>query len=389
MKIKHFLPSLDPQYGGPTASVPIQCIGLAKKGVNVTLATYSESQPYEQQLLINDVHIDHIDKPASKLLQLLYLSYLKYLSSNDDADIYHAHGVWLLVDHWISYFARRHNKKYILNPRGDLETYRINYSKWKKLKKRIAWKLYGEKDVQSASCIIATSLQEKDAIRRLGVKAPIAIIPNGLEISNFKIVHPRTRNTKRTMLFLSRVNPIKGLDVLLDAWSQLPVKLLSTWELHIVGNSDPLDYADKLKKRIQDLNLCESVKLLGPIVGEEKLRKYQEADVFVLPTRNENFGNVIAEAMLCECPAITTTNAPWNCLIEDKCGWWIELSTENLKTALIEGMSLTDEERRILGKKSRECIIQRYSCESVSSMTEKLYKWVLGNGDKPEFVYID
>lgn len=162
---------------------------------------------------------------------------------------------------------------------------------------------------------------------------------------------------------------------------------MNQWELHIAGNSDPKDYIDTLKAKVNGLGLSESIKFIGPVTGEAKMRKYQDSNLFILPTLNENFGNVVAEAMMCECPVITTKNAPWSCLNEDKCGWWIDLSVENLVNTLIEAMSLTDEERHKLGQMSRKSIVNRYSAESVAKKTYRLYEWVLGKCGKPDFVY--
>lgn len=387
MKVRHFLGSLNPKYGGPTLSVPIQCVGVANKGMDVTFTTYSESRPYENNLIASGVHIDEYEKSRSKIGRFFSLSLRKLLKKRNDIDIYHIHGVWRPGCHWIASAARSQNKKYVINPRGDLELYRINYNKWKKIKKMIVWHLYVKKDVQNASCIIATSKQEMDAIRSLGITSPIAIIPNGLDLSVFPKVSDRIPHDKKVVLFLSRVNPIKGLELLLDAWSQLSYELRNQWELHIVGNSDPIEYVDSLFAKIDVLGINDSVKILGPITGLDKIRKYENSDLFILPTFNENFGNVIAEAMMCECPVITTKNAPWSCLVEDKCGWWIDLSVQNLVETLTAAMTLSDEERQYLGHKGRNCIIERFDKDKVADMTIKVYEWVMGLADKPEFVH--
>ena len=380
--------SLNPKYGGPTYSVPIQCRGLVKAGVDTTLFTYSESRPWEKEIVSDGVRIVEYDKPTSFIRKKWHLALRDLLKKEDDADIYHYHGAWLPCNHWCAAAARRKGKKYVLNPRGDLETYRINYNKLKKIKKKLIWWLYAHKDTQNASCIIATSRQEADAVRRLGITAPIAIIPNGIEMNIFpeSVIH--THRYKKVVLFLSRVNPIKGLEPLIEAWNKLPVELSDGWELHIAGNSDPIDYVNKLKEQIKSLNLKDKVKLLGSITGEAKMQKYMNSDLFILPTFNENFGNVIAEAMMCECPAITTKNAPWKVLYDDKCGWWIDLNVDNLVKTLTEAMSLTDEERIELGKKGRQCIINHFSSESVAKKTKAVYEWILGDGDKPDFVEI-
>lgn len=387
MKVFSFMLSLNPKYGGPTFSVPIQCRGLAQVGVDISLFTYSESRPYENEIIKDGVKVVEYDKPTSFIRKKMHLALRHLLKQNDNADIYHYHGVWLPCNHWCAAAARSKGKKYVLNPRGDLEIYRINYDKWKKLKKRIIWQLYAKKDTQNASCIIATSEQEANAVRSRGITAPIAIIPNGIEITNFpkQVVH--THRDKKVVLFLSRVNPIKGLELLIEAWSKLPDNLGMNWELHIAGNSDPKEYVHKLEEQITQLGLEDKVKLLGPIVGEAKMQKYMNSDLFILPTFNENFGNVIAEAMMCECPAITTKNAPWEVLEEDKCGWWIDLSVDNLVNTLTKAMSLSDDERIELGKKSRQCIINHYSSESVAKQTKMVYEWIMGQGEKPSFVH--
>ena len=221
----------------------------------------------------------------------------------------------------------------------------------------------------------------------MGITAPIAIIPNGLDLSGFpeKIIH--ANKDKKVLLFLSRVNPIKGLELLIDAWKQLPKSYQDEWELHIAGNSDPADYIHTLENKVRLLNLESNVKFVGPITGEAKMKKYMDSDLFILPTFNENFGNVIAEAMMCGCPAITTKYAPWSCLVEDQCGWWIDLSVKNLKRTLIESMSMSIEQRQEMGIKGRQCIINRFSSENVAKQTCELYEWVLGMREKPSFVY--
>lgn len=390
MKIHHFLlyGDLNPKYGGPTYSVPIQCIGTQKEGAKMSFVVFESSKPYEERLIEAGVGIIHMPNPKNKWELLMSVALRHYLRRcADKPDVLHIHGVWMPENLWVSKYGKTHNIPYVINPRGDTEIARINYDKIKKIKKQIAWRLYGKKIVDNAACIIATSEQERDSIRTLGSKVPVAIIPNGIELDAFpkEVVH--NHGEKKVLLFLSRINPIKGIEYLIDAWKQLDTSLTSQWELHIAGNSDPKDYIYTLKTKVDRLGLSGSIKFIGPVTGEAKMRKYQDSNLFILPTLNENFGNVVAEAMMCECPVITTKNAPWSCLTEDRCGWWIDLSVENLKNALQEAMLLTDDERHELGKKSRECIVNRFSAPSVAKKTMKVYEWVLGKCEKPDFIY--
>lgn len=391
MKVRHFLlyGTLDPMYGGPTYSIPIQCIGTQRLGAQMSFVVSESSKPWEDKLIAEGVEMIYLADPQKRLEHLWALPLKRYLTSCVDIpDIIHIHGVWMPEKHRSASFARKHGIPYVINPRGDMETARMNYSILKKWKKMLVWNIYAKHDVEKAACIIATSQQELEGIRRLGVNTPIVVIPNGIEINTFPQVVPHHYNDKKVLLFLSRINPIKGIEYLLDAWAQLDGSLKFDWELHIAGNSDPKDYIISLKNKTQKLGIMNSVKFIGPINGDEKMRKYQNSNLFILPTLNENFGNVIAEAMMCECPVITTKNAPWSCLVEEKCGWWIDLSVESLVNTLTESMSLTDEERHELGRKSRQCIINRFSSESVAKQMYKVYEWVIGKREKPEFVEI-
>lgn len=392
MKIRHFLlyGTLDPKYGGPTYSIPIQCIGTQRLGCQMSFVVSESSKPWEGKLIDEGVEMINLPDPKSSLEHSFAVPLFKYLKKCEDyPDIIHIHGVWMPEEHYAASFARKHNIPYVINPRGDMETARMNYNKLKKIKKTLVWKIYAKEVVSKASCIIATSEQELEGVRKFGIKTPVAIIPNGIEVEAFpkEIIH--RHGDKKVLLFLSRINPIKGIEFLLEAWSKLPIHLRSNWELHIAGNSDPENYVFTLNEKIKKLSIQEFVKFIGPITGKAKMLKYQNSNLFILPTLNENFGNVVAEAMMCECPVITTKNAPWSCLVEDKCGWWIDLSVENLVKVLIESMSLSDNERHILGKLSRQCIINRFSSENVAKKTYQLYQWVIGKCNKPDFVYID
>lgn len=391
MKVRHFLlyGTLDPKYGGPTYSIPIQCIGTQRLGADMSFVVHESSRPWEDKLISEGVEMINIPDPKNKYQHSWAIPLKHYLSKcNDLPDVIHIHGVWMPEEHRAADFAISHGIPYVINPRGDTEIARINYNRIKKLKKTIVWKLRGKKLVDNAACIIATSEQERDSIRILGSKVPVAIIPNGIELDAFpkEVVH--NHGNKKVVLFLSRVNPIKGLEYLIEGWSKLPKTLFDDWELHIAGNSDPAEYIHTLETKARMLGVQDSVKFVGPITGEAKMRKYQDSNLFVLPTLNENFGNVVAEAMMCECPVITTKNAPWRCLNDYECGWWIDLSVDNLVKTMTEAMRLTDDQRHELGKKSRQCITELFAAPSVAKKTMAVYRWVLGEGSIPDFVEV-
>lgn len=386
MKVLFQLTELDPIFGGPTYSVPLQAYGVSEQGVDTSFLTFENNSDYCDRLVKGGVNIQYVERPSNFISRYLYAPIKRYLSSHNNYDIYHSHGVWLLCNHWHASYSRKFGKAYVLNPRGDLQVKSMSYNRWKQFKKMIAWNLYAFKDVNRASCIIATSEQERDAIRRLKITAPIAVVPNGIDLSQFPDNIAHHHNDKKVAMFLGRVNPIKGLDYLIDAWASLPKEILERWELHIAGNSDPVDYIQTLQAQVAQHNLQDNIKFVGQVVGDEKIKKYCNTDLFILPSHNENFSNVVAEALMCGCPIITTQGTPWKSAVDNKFGWWIPLSRKNLTETIMSAASLSDEERWQMGQRGRNFIVDNYSLPTVSMKIKTLYKWVLGQGSKPDFV---
>jgi len=134
--------------------------------------------------------------------------------------------------------------------------------------------------------------------------------------------------------------------------------------------------------------LSKEIRIIGPQFGESKLATYHRADLFVLPTYSENFGIVVAEALSCGIPVITTKGTPWEELNSCNAGWWIELGVEPFVEALKQSMQLSDEERQVMGQNGRSLVEEKYSIESVAAKMIRLYTWILKGGEKPEFVYL-
>lgn len=389
MKICHFYLSFDPAFGGPATSVPYMCIGLHQEGVNVSAASYWSEKSNKTWMEKHDIPVFQIKNEKKGVLSALFKPELrKFLKTLTNNDSFHIHGILTPFAYFIAKEAKRRGIPYLINPRGDLEITRVNnVGKLKAIKKHIAISLYARWMGNNAACMVCTSIQEAKGLRYFGVKSPIAIIPNGLDISAFPESVQKIKHEKKTVLYLGRFSRIKGLDLLVEAWSKLPKQLMEEWELHIIGNSTPPDYIEKIKIRINENNLNDNVKIFGPMTGEKKIEKYLSSDLFILPTRNENFGNVVAEAMLCELPVITTKNAPWDLIDKYDAGKWIDLSIDNIVESLVEIMEKTSEERDEMGKRGRQCIMDNFTLPHVAKMNKVLYEWVLGNGPEPEFMF--
>jgi glycosyltransferase involved in cell wall biosynthesis len=125
---------------------------------------------------------------------------------------------------------------------------------------------------------------------------------------------------------------------------------------------------------------------VGPAYGAEKEKLFSEADLFVLPTYSENFGHVVAEALVRGIPVITTHGAPWRELDETRSGWWVEMGAEPLAGALASALALRDSERDEMGLRGRAMIIERYSWSTTAAKYFQLYRWAAGLAERPPFV---
>ena len=378
MKINHVVASIDVSTGGPARSIThlIQGIIDYDNSVVFELNTCTSVQPIIKTFNHNKSEINFHEHFIN------YSNSLKKQLIKSETSIFHGHGLWQFPVHHMSRIAKKRNIPYIITPRGMLEPWPLSQGKFKK---KVALTIFQKKDLQSATCIHATSKMELQNIRKLGYKNPIAIIPNGINIKNYPSSIPKNDLNKKTILFLSRIHKKKGVENLIDAWYQINPKIKQNWNIKIIGNGDP-KYINSLKQKIISRKLTNQIKIIRPVYGKEKINIFRNAKLFVLPTFSENFGIVIAEALAAYTPVITTTAAPWGDLHKENCGWWIKIGVNPLKVALEDAITKKDADLMQLGINGRKLIEKKYSIKSISKKMTLLYKWILNKRNKPDFV---
>lgn len=293
--------------------------------------------------------------------------------------IIHTHGMWRLAHCVPAWVVNGQPGKLVFSPRGSLSPWALSVSKWKK---SIAWWGLGQRlTLKRAACFHATAESEYEDIRRLGFRQPVAIIPNGIEIPAPPPPGGLRRGDRRTLLFMSRVNPKKGIDTLLNAWGPLAARY-PAWDLAIVGPSDPPGYLEEMQALAARLGLAR-VRFPGPLYGAAKSESLWNADLFVLPTHSENFGLVVGEALAHSRPVITTREAPWAGLETERCGWWIEDSLAALSAALDEAMSLDSADLQAMGARGRAWMERDFGWDGIAQKMSDVYLWLLGRGAQP------
>lgn len=159
------------------------------------------------------------------------------------------------------------------------------------------------------------------------------------------------------------------------------------WELRIVG-PDNGGYLAEMQALAARLRL-ERVMFAGTLYGEEKLRAYREASLFVLPTHSENFGMTVAEALAAGTPAIVTKGAPWGGLEQQGAGWWIDIGVDPLVACLEDALSRSPQSLAEMGQNGRGWMEAEFSWAQVGQRMAETYRWILNGGNKPEWVVRD
>jgi|TARA_B110000977_G_C11055311_1_gene483841 glycosyltransferase involved in cell wall biosynthesis len=299
-------------------------------------------------------------------------------------DIIHQHGIWTPMSLYAQKIKRNSNLKSIIQPHGLLEPFSMNISKYKK---KTAYHLFERCNLLNSSALVACSEDEAVKLKNMFPKNDVAIVFNGITPDFFseKSKKNSANNSKKRMLFLSQIIPVKGLERIFRVISDIGVNHFSDWEFLIAGYGSE-DYLKLLKNLAKELNLSDLVYFVGTKFGDAKIEIYDNSDIFILPTFSENYGIVVAEALARGIPVMTTTGSPWKELDTYNCGLWVNNTHEGLKKGLLEILSLSEHQLKDMGSNGRRLVADKYLWDRTTLRTIELYRWILHGGVKPDFV---
>jgi len=390
MKILHTVSS----FGKESYGLGSISMGLAKAQLDLGEDVYVWSSDSEENITwaseIYDFPKDRLlgFPPNIPLLKISSVEIRKALK-NQTFEVIHQHSLWTSKS-LITYLLNKGGAKTCVAAHGTLSEFALNKSK---LKKEIALALFERKNLNKSSVLHATSEYEIEDYRRIGLKNPIAYVENGvgsattLEKGNgekFKSDYQLPKD-KKLLLYLSRITPKKGLDMLLLAIAEIKQNF-NNWILVIVGN-DEFNYKVKVEKIIQELNLQDKIFIIEPQYGNAKYNAFDAADFFILPSYSEGSPMVVVDALAYGIPVITTKSSSWKDLNENECGFWVDINKDAIKESLLRMIALNNTQLLEYGENAKNLVTNKYLWSEISKKTILLYNWMINDDLKPDFIY--
>ncbi|MEL7036245.1 MAG: hormogonium polysaccharide biosynthesis glycosyltransferase HpsP [Cyanobacteria bacterium J06592_8] len=382
MRILQIVPSISLVYGGPSQMVRGLSAALAAQGVDLTILTTDSNGDVGQPPL--DVPLNQPVAEEGYTVRYFRcspfrrykfsLQLLNWLWQNArEFDLAHIHALFSPVSSASAAIARSRQLPYILRPLGTLDP--TDLQKKKQLK-RIYASLLERPNIAGAAAIHFTSELEATTSERFGVSTRDLVIPLGVN-PPIEMNDTTEPNHPPVILFMSRIEPKKGLDILIPALEQL---LTAGCQFQFVlAGSNPQDpaYETQIQNQIQASPLGECTTITGFVTGERKAKLLQTADLFVLPSYYENFGIAVAEALVVGVPVVISNGVQiWEQVKQAEAGWVGSCEVSEI-ASLIESALQNQAERQRRGENARKLATERYSWDAIATTTIQAYQQIL------------
>lgn len=377
--VPYFAPAWD--YGGPVRVCYELSRQLVKRGHEVTVYTTdalnARSRVIEREETLDGIRVRRFRNLSNTVAYRhnIFVSpgMLTAMAGLAGFDVIHLHEYRTLQNTLVHYHAVKLRVPYILQARGSLPIARP-----KKSLKRLYDSLWGHRILNDAARVIALTPTEAEQYGSMGLaEDKVEVVPNGIDLSEFENLPERGEfrrrwgigDNERLVLYLGRIHEIKGLDVLAKAFAEL-LKAFNNIKLAIAGPDD--GYLPTLKKLIEALGIEEHVIFTGLLHGRDKLAAYVDADIYVLPSFYEIFGNTVIEACACGTPVIVTDRCGIASVIDGQAGLVVPYDKDHLGNAILHMLG-DDEMRRRFGEKGRLLVREQFAWSRIIAQVESIY----------------
>jgi glycosyltransferase involved in cell wall biosynthesis len=372
MRVLHVSPSFAPawRYGGPVQFVLRLCQALQKSGVEVEVATTNcdgrndLDVPLDGLTTYEDVPVRYFRR-WPRVDYAFSLPLFRFLAGAVPAfDVVHITSTFSFPADAAGRAARAAGVPYVISPHGSLQPWALRQKSWKK---RPYWTLIEHANLKSAAAIHTTAETERTEVLRVLPHPNVIVIPNGMEPV------PALDDVRRLpsqVVFLGRVHPGKGFDVLVPALSRVAREMPSV-ETIVAGPDDEGEWK-RIESEIAKAMPRPRIRYVGTLHGPDRFRLLAQSAVFVLPSHRETFGMAVVEAMACGTPVVVSRNTPWEAVERAGAGEWVENTPEAVSAALLR--LLRDPERAARMGESARRLAANYDWAQVGRQMKDLYE---------------
>lgn len=373
IRILHIIPDLGPGQGGPAKACIDMAVAVAARGHTVDIFTTDYAGPGTRQNVPTDRPVRqgsvNIHYFYSQTLRIWHgVSYGLWQAIRhrlDSYDIVHMHSMYLFDSLVAGYYCRKHGVPYLTRTAGTLDPYFFYRHRWRKA---VVELLFERRNLKNAAAVHFTAQDEMERARALMPFGRGIVVPLGLHLEDYKTLpisgtfraaFPEVGD-KKLILFLGRLNFVKGLDLLIPSFAQIAHE---RQDVHLVlAGPDSGGYGNKVRSWANDHKISDRVTFTGMLQGQMKLAAFRDAAIFVLPSYSENFGIATVEAMACGLPVA----------ISNKIKIWreIELAGAGL-VGDCDVPSVTRQMRQLLEAPDKSAQMGRQA----RALVEKLYDW--------------
>ena len=386
MRILHVIGDLAPESGGPAKACVEMARALALRGHGVTIATtdYAPSGGRARPRIAPErglsLEVHAAGFPRAWLASWPLKRALPRLVR--EADLVHIHSLYLFHSWAAGTLCRRLGVPYIVRPHGTLDPYIHRRHRWRK---RVMELWFQDRVLRDAAAIHYTSLEERRLAEPYAQGAPGAVIPLGLDLADYAELPPagsfRARypeiGERQILLFLSRLNFKKGLDVLVEAARR---SLAAGVDAHLVVAGPDGGMEAATRRWVASAGLESRTTFTGMLIGRDKLAAFRDAALFLLPSSSENFGIAVVEAMACGTPVIVSDRVNiWREIVEDGAGLAVPPHAEPFAAAAIRLLADAPA-RRAMGEAGRKAVARRYDWATIAAELERLYARLAPSG---------
>ena len=356
-------------YGGPPRSIHALCRALPAHGVSVQVFTTDANGSSSLPAVVttagtfDGVPVNYFHRTWPRW-PLGSRALTRALERNVAAyDAVHIHGLWNRVVWAAAGVARRAGVPYVLSPRGMLEAGALAHGSWRK---RASFALVDGDVLAGASLLHATSEAERLTLRELRPRAPVVLIPNGIDVP---AQAAERRTPPPTVLFVGRLHPIKRPDLLIDAFAAVRRRHPEA-RLVIAGPDERRMRPELVARAGED---AAAIRWVGEVNASERTALLRDACALVMCSDSESFGMTVLEAMAAAVPVVVTRTCPWPDVHRHGSGYWVDQKVEAIADGLHRVLSDPDAARE-MGRRGRELAESRYRWDVIASMFTTQYR---------------